>query len=512
MITVLRAAPLLIAILLWPAQLYAHAQLRSAEPASGAVLSHAPDNVILRFNEPVTPLRSRWFWPDGTAIDVPSRSIGDALIITVPADVTIGSHMLSWRVVSADGHPVGGTHVFSVGAPSARPGLIETSTPWPAGIARGLLTIALVFGPGGILWAALARQPAGRSARTLAWSCLPAAGLLLGTQAMDLAGSGLPVLLSAEPWSITLFSSYGLAAILAALAGLVAAIGVGRRSLAFVAWAFAAMSFAVAGHAARAEPIALMAPLVFFHALAVIFWAGALPALIKALQRSEPVRQMARFSRLAVPMVVLLVVSGAVLAVRQVETPSALVGTAYGWVLLTKLVLVAGLLLLAAWHRLKLTPLLATAPEHAIPIFARSIRLEIALMIAILALTAGFRLTPPPRATNDVYSTRVDVHVHGPTAMADIALIPGRPGPNYIEVMPLDGMFRPMRPLAITLHFSRPQDMLESIDVAAMMAADGVWRAGPIHLPPGGSWELVADILINDFQKAMLGTTVTLPP
>ena len=29
--------------------------------------------------------------------------------------------MLSWRVISADGHPVGGSLLFSVGAPSAQP-------------------------------------------------------------------------------------------------------------------------------------------------------------------------------------------------------------------------------------------------------------------------------------------------------------------------------------------------------------------------------------------------------
>ncbi|MFM1855365.1 MAG: hypothetical protein RLZ83_674, partial [Pseudomonadota bacterium] len=116
------------------------------------------------------------------------------------------------------------------------------------------------------------------------------------------------------------------------------------------------MSFAVAGHAARAEPIALMASLVFIHALALIYWAGALPALIQALKRTEPLKEIVDFSRLAVPMVGLLVVSGAVLAFQQVERPAALVGTAYGWILLVKLALAAGLLLLGARHRFKLTP------------------------------------------------------------------------------------------------------------------------------------------------------------
>ena len=32
-----------------------------------------------------------------------------------------GTHVLSWRVISADGHPVGGALMFSIGAPSAQP-------------------------------------------------------------------------------------------------------------------------------------------------------------------------------------------------------------------------------------------------------------------------------------------------------------------------------------------------------------------------------------------------------
>ncbi|MFN6978485.1 MAG: copper resistance protein CopC, partial [Gemmobacter sp.] len=108
---------LLIATLLClaPLQVWAHAQLRSAAPAAGAILDAPPAEIVLTFNEPVAPLQARLFGPDGAARDAPARAEGASLIVTLPPALAQGTHALSWRVVSDDGHPVGGTHVFSVG-------------------------------------------------------------------------------------------------------------------------------------------------------------------------------------------------------------------------------------------------------------------------------------------------------------------------------------------------------------------------------------------------------------
>jgi len=112
----------------------------------------------------------------------------------------------------------------------------------------------------------------------------------------------------------------------------------------------------------------------------------------------------------------------------------------------------------------------------------------------------------------DAPETRVELHLHGPTAMADIALIPGRPGQNRVEIVPLDGDFQPFTPLEITLFFSRPAEGLEPIELRATRTEEGLWQAGPVHLPQGGTWDVVADILITDFQKALIGGEITLLP
>ena len=41
--------------------------------------------------------------------------------IRLPEGLMAGTHLLSWRVISADSHPVGGALTFSIGQPSAQP-------------------------------------------------------------------------------------------------------------------------------------------------------------------------------------------------------------------------------------------------------------------------------------------------------------------------------------------------------------------------------------------------------
>ena len=73
------------------------------------------------FNEPVSPLAIRLFGPDGGAVSLGEvTAANSAIAIQVPA-LQNGTHVLSWRVISADGHPVGGSVVFSIGAPSGQP-------------------------------------------------------------------------------------------------------------------------------------------------------------------------------------------------------------------------------------------------------------------------------------------------------------------------------------------------------------------------------------------------------
>jgi putative copper resistance protein D len=128
------------------------------------------------------------------------------------------------------------------------------------------------------------------------------------------------------------------------------------------------------------------------HLLAAGAWIGALPPLALMLGREDVPADVAatvtqRFSRVGMLCVCLLIATGVVNASILVAQPSALIATAYGQVLLLKLLLFALMVVLAAVNRYDFTPKIATAPS-ALRGIARNAWIEAALGFAI-ALVVG---------------------------------------------------------------------------------------------------------------------------
>ncbi|TIV48324.1 MAG: copper resistance protein CopC, partial [Mesorhizobium sp.] len=123
----LLAAFMLMALLVLPGRAFAHAALVATDPADGAVLVQGPSQFSLTFSEPVSPLVLTLVRPDGTQLPLTSSRLdGLTLAIDNPETLKSGTHVLSWRVISEDGHPVGGSALFSIGAPSVAPFAAET--------------------------------------------------------------------------------------------------------------------------------------------------------------------------------------------------------------------------------------------------------------------------------------------------------------------------------------------------------------------------------------------------
>jgi copper transport protein len=98
---------------------WAHAQLLSTDPIENAVLAEPPTQLQLHFNEPVTPLAIALVGADGSSQDLlDAASAGASVSVVLPADLADGTRVLSWRVVSTDGHPIAGALVFSIGSVS----------------------------------------------------------------------------------------------------------------------------------------------------------------------------------------------------------------------------------------------------------------------------------------------------------------------------------------------------------------------------------------------------------
>lgn len=504
---------------------FAHASLNSADPADGAVLAAAPQELRLVFSEPVSPLALRLIGPDGGTRALDRFELRDrTVVIAVPEKLVAGTHVLSWRVVSADGHPVGGSVVFAVGAPSGAPPAVVDGVVsevraliW---LSRTVLYLALFLGCGIAAfrgWVGPVDPTVSRVAAGFVCIGLLSLPVALAGQGLDALGADFAAVFQPAVWRAALATSFawtiGLAAaaLLLALAALRVA-GTAGKVVGLLSAGLAASALAASGHASAAQPQWLMRPAVFVHALTITLWAGALLPLALALRRGESGAALRAFSA-RIPIVVAgLLLSGLALALVQVERPSALLDTAYGQVLLAKLTLVASAFALAGFNRWRLTGSVEAGERTAKSLMARVVAVELAVLVLVFATAALWRFTPPPRVILAERTQPAFVHIHTLQAMAEITIAPGRAGPVSVSIMLMTGEFGPLAAREVKLVLANPAVGIEPIERHAARGEDGLWRVEGLSLPVAGRWEVEVEILVSDFEMRRLKDFVEIRP
>ena len=350
----------------------AHATLVSTDPAEGARLTTAPSEVRLEFSESVSlgAGYARVLSSDGERVDTGAPSVdGPVVAIPLRPGLPDDGYLVTYRVVSADSHPISGAFAFVAGSgalPTGAAAAGERSDPavavalpafrWLgfAGLALviGLPVLALSCWPGG--WSS------GRLRRLTTWGGVAVAGsavagfLLQGPYA---AGSGVGAVLDPSLMAATAATEVGWS--LLARAGLAVALTfvllvLWRRDAPPAApWIAGAgllaaglvLSTASVGHPVAGPWPGLAMAVTSVHVAAMAVWLGGLAGLLAVALRpgtlaADLAEALPRFSRLAFVAVVALVVTGTVQAVREVGSPTALFVTTYGWVLIAKIVLV----------------------------------------------------------------------------------------------------------------------------------------------------------------------------
>jgi copper transport protein len=217
-----------------------------------------------------------------------------------------------------------------------------------------------------------------------------------------------------------------------------------------------------------------------------------------------------RFSRGAVWAVGLLVLAGLTLAVVQLERFGALIDTKYGIILSIKITLVVLLLGLAALNRFRFTPALAADSQNTSPLL-RSMLLECVLAVAILAVVAGWRFTPPPRALAAAVDTPLAVHIHTEHAMFQVLVSPGRVGTDSFVLQLMNGDGSLLIAKEATLTLSLPERGIEPFERAATLGADDYWHVHDVPIPHPGRWHMRIDALVTDFEKVTLEDELDVP-
>jgi copper transport protein len=150
-----------------PAPAFGHAVLLSTSPERGAQLDEAPRQVAFEFNEPVEASFGavRVFDGQGDRVDDDklTRPGGrsQAVGVGLPPDLGPGTYTATYRVVSADSHPISGGMVFEVGSGGESAVTVSdlldegdagAVTSVGFGIVRGLAYAAMALALGGLLF------------------------------------------------------------------------------------------------------------------------------------------------------------------------------------------------------------------------------------------------------------------------------------------------------------------------------------------------------------------------
>jgi copper transport protein len=416
--TVAVLASVLVAVLATPA--FAHAELQETTPAAGQVLDTSPRDVTLRFSESVEAALGavRVYDSSGDQVDIGDVShpggAQSQIRATLP-ELDDDSYVVTWRVLSADAHPVRGAFTFQVGE-GAPAGNLQSLTErllanqggdstvgFLYAVARFAVfaSIALLIGAAGFLVLMWPRAREFKGAARIVWAGWIGAvvATALGIALEGAYAGALPLGDVFDP-GVTgdvLDTRFGrvwlLRLVLLLLAIPLIRLLVNRRPVveyplprwwrpvAVVVGVGLLFTPGLSGHASsgRWVPFALIADAI--HLGAVSLWLGGLVVLVAVVLRPQHLDELRdvvpRFSRLALTAVGVIVATGVFQAWRQLGLLSNLRDTDYGKLLAAKLLVFGAFVIAAAFSREIVNrrfssprPASAPAPKPQVPVTA----------------------------------------------------------------------------------------------------------------------------------------------
>ncbi|HEX4688715.1 MAG TPA: copper resistance protein CopC [Nocardioides sp.] len=524
----------------------AHAVLEGSNPEADAILPTPPTSVDLTFNEAITllPDSIRVYGPDGSTVGTGSvaHSHGDGATAAVAlrGDLPDGTYLVSYRVVSADSHPIEGAYTFAVGHFTRTPtelaggGSGSNTVDVGLGLARWLSYAGSALGLGGfafLVWC----WPAGwasRRARLLVSGGV--AVLIVGTLLALLLkgpydeGSGLGSVTDGPALRQVLATTYGHAldarllliallvllltyrdhlprpALLAAPAVLLVGTGV---------------TFALCGHAAAGghRPLAVASDTL--HVAAMSIWLGGLVMLLGAVlvsgRREEATPPVLRFSTLATAAVTGLIATGIYQTLREVRSWDVFLHTHYGHVLVVKLGIV-GLAFLAAassrtwvWQTVNPVVTVHAATEAppgpvvdgrpALRRLRRSVGVETLLLIGVLAASAMLVTSDPARSAEPSGPITRSIAV-GPDHVR-VTAVPDGSRRVKVTLQVTDAAGKATEPKEVDAMLTLTSEKIGPLPVTLDAMGHGM-RMGEVSVPVPGDWQLAVTVRTSAIDEA----------
>jgi copper transport protein len=503
-----------------PAQ--AHAVLTKSTPSAGSVVQEPPREVVLTFSESVKPVNDkiRIIGPDGKRADT-GKITASGTVVRIPLqdNPSKGTYLVNFRVISADSHPVPGGFTFSYGQPSATPSeLPATQTEnTPAAnamkVAKYLSYLGLVLLVGSavvlaLLWPARLDR---RGARRVLWAGFGLTGLATALSIafqVPYTGSSLEDVLRSQFGVAMLVRLAALAVGLIMVRPLIKGDGSSTdKALVLILAAIAAVTWPLAGHPAATPvpPISIVSDAL--HIGAVSMWLGGLVMMAFFLLPKADDRELGAilpvWSRWAGMAVSVVLLAGVVSALIEISTPSALVKTTYGQLVLLKIALVGIIIGSAA---------LARRGVHRAE--GRRIRkfvaVELSIAAVVLGVTAILTQTTPARtaeAADQAATAIYDQTIAGQLYKVEIQVDPAKRGDNLIHLWAytLDG--QPLNVLEWKVTAALPAAGIEPVDIPTLKLTDN-HVTGSMSLPQAGDWQLEITLRITEIDQDTVTATV----
>ena len=514
----------------------AHATLESSSPADGQSVLTSPSEIRITFSETVTTISGGLsvLNADGKTVDTGNSEIvgGRTLVAPISETLSDGTYVATYRVLSADGHPVSGSILFGVGNGALDRSAQPSSTGdrlWEiiGGISRFIMYLAALVAAGVAFFLAFIHDRAEDRWRIVPFvrigsilALLSAIGIVM-SQAALLTGKGAGAVTDSTVLRDVLNQNLGwsLALLMIGLAAVHLSTDIPKKvvsqSLAVYGGLAVTVSFAVWGHATELSPTAISLAADAIHATAAALWLGGLVGLVMVLsvRTPETVRATAgiigRFSRMAFWSVIALTLAGLTLTITgSGASLNSILTTTWGQLVLAKIGLTLIVVLIAAWNRRTLVPSLTSPTENTDELavrwatLLRTIRAEAVLLVAVLALTAIVVNVPPARTAVVAKADRVDITQRVDTGNVQLSVDPAIVGPNTVAVRYTDGTGQPINVAnSMSIEFSQPSAGLEPITRQVPASEPGVFVIQGNELSIPGTWTITIAVRTGDFTE-----------
>ncbi|NOU75122.1 copper resistance protein CopC [Paenibacillus sp. LMG 31458] len=504
----------------------AHASLVQAQPEAGTKLENSPPQVAVTFNE---QLDAGLFYIkvlDHNGDEITSNKAymnkeQTGIILDLPK-LTAGFYLISYHVISADGHPVAGSYPITIGNPPQEEALDLPSVYGGHDHGTGQLTtkdilqyasrgfwyLMILALTGWVIWLRLLGARGAETRKSLsAWTLnlqraqLVALLLLIFTHIEDLLGGGGVE----EIWKLFSATSIGISWALMLVLSFLGFVLIGRAKWLDLLWPLSFLAVkSFSGHAASFTPLWATIGLDFIHLVGAACWVGGLVLLYaKWRQKSDDVSAyMQQFSKMALISILVLTLTGSLSVLLFLPNLRYLLYTSWGILMLVKIGAVALVVLIGFIIRLNLRK--QNAKQSVL-----WVKVDLTFMVIIVLLVGLITYMAPIPVNEPLAWHQMGEKVH---VSADIT--PKIQGTNtFVAKVWLPEKAGKPKQVLMLLHYLDDKEMAP-ISVPITMYEDSTqeesygfvkfsYKAQGAYLPFRGNWELEMRVMDADDNETV---------